>query len=109
MQTEVREVRGLELDSQTRCRHYNGPTDIVAIKMRCCGVFYACKDCHAALAGHPIEVWPKIEWNQKAILCGACRAELTIQQYLESGFECTVCHAPFNPGCRNHYQVYFEY
>jgi len=38
-----------------------GPTDIVAIQMRCCGLFYACKDCHLALADHPIAVWPQSE------------------------------------------------
>ena len=74
-------VRGVNLDPNTRCEHYRGPTDIVAIKMKCCGVYYACKDCHAALADHEIEVWPESDWNQEAILCGACGAELTIRQY----------------------------
>jgi uncharacterized CHY-type Zn-finger protein len=108
MNSELCEVRGVDLDSQTRCKHYHGLTDIVAIKMRCCGAFYACKDCHAALADHPIQVWPKSEWSHRAILCGACRAQLTIQQYLAGGFQCMVCHAPFNPGCKNHYHYYFE-
>jgi uncharacterized CHY-type Zn-finger protein len=101
-------VRGVDLDSQTRCQHYHGPSDIVAIKMKCCDVYYACKDCHSALADHPIEVWPEREWNQHAILCGACGAELTIQEYMESGFQCPNCHEQFNPGCRNHYHLYFE-
>ena len=109
MNSETPKVRGLDLDSQTRCRHFHGPTDIVAIKMRCCEVFYACKDCHEVLTNHPIQVWSKSEWNQSAILCGACGAELTIQQYLEGGFQCTVCQMPFNPACRNHYHYYFEY
>jgi uncharacterized CHY-type Zn-finger protein len=65
-------VRGVNLDPQTRCEHYNEPNDIIAIKMKCCGVYYACKDCHALLADHPVEVWPESEWNQKAILCGSC-------------------------------------
>jgi len=103
------EVRGLDLDAQTRCRHYHGPTDIVAIKMRCCGLYYACKDCHAALTDHPSQVWSKRERTEKAILCGGCGAELTIEQYLQSEFQCPECHARFNPGCQNHYHDYFEY
>jgi uncharacterized CHY-type Zn-finger protein len=66
------EVRGLNLDPQTRCLHYHTQADIIAIKMKCCATYYACKDCHIALAGHAIEVWPRSEWNQEAILCGAC-------------------------------------
>jgi uncharacterized CHY-type Zn-finger protein len=79
----------------------------VAIKMRCCGVYYACKDCHAALAGHPIEVWPRAEWKTPAILCGACGTELSIRAYLEGGDRCPNCAAPFNPGCRTHHHFYF--
>jgi uncharacterized CHY-type Zn-finger protein len=102
------EVRGVDLDPQTRCQHYHGPTDIVAIKMKCCGVYYACKDCHAALANHPAEVWSQTDWEQPAILCGACGGELTIQQYMESESRCPACGEPFNPGCRKHYHYYFQ-
>jgi uncharacterized CHY-type Zn-finger protein len=107
MVSSVPQVRGVSLDSQTRCQHYHGPSDIVAIKMKCCGVYYACKDCHAALADHPIEVWLEREWNEHAILCGACGAELTVQQYMESESRCPSCREPFNPGCQNHYHLYF--
>jgi len=101
-------VRGVNLDPQTRCEHYRGPHDIVAIKMRCCGVYYACKDCHIALADHAIEVWPRSLWDQPVILCGACSAELTVLQYLNGESRCAVCGAEFNPGCRKHYHFYFE-
>jgi uncharacterized CHY-type Zn-finger protein len=100
-------VRGLEVDHQTRCAHYHSALDIVAIKMKCCGAFFACKDCHAALAGHPIELWPREEWNHRAILCGACNAQLTIREYLDCKSRCPECGAGFNPACRNHYQFYF--
>lgn len=103
------QVRGIRLDPQTRCEHYHGPTDILAIKMKCCGLYYACKDCHAALADHSSEVWPKDEWGQKALLCGACGTELTIHQYMRSNHRCPDCLAQFNPGCRNHYHFYFEF
>jgi uncharacterized CHY-type Zn-finger protein len=102
------EVRGVGVDSETRCAHYNTPTDIIAIRMKCCGVYYACKDCHEALAGHVIEVWPRAEWDRHAVLCGACGRELTIHEYLASGYRCPACGAAFNPGCRNHYDFYFE-
>lgn len=101
-------VRGVGLDAQTRCAHYNSPADIIAIKMKCCGMYYACKDCHAELAGHSAETWPVSEWKEKAVLCGACGSELTITEYMESGAECPACHAKFNPRCRNHYHFYFE-
>jgi len=101
-------VNGVELDAQTRCAHYHSSLDIVAIKMKCCDVYYACKDCHDTLADHAIEIWPRSEWNRQAILCGACATELTIQQYLDSANQCPRCKAPFNPGCRNHHHFYFE-
>jgi uncharacterized CHY-type Zn-finger protein len=107
MQRSRPEVRGVDLDAQTRCAHYRTALDIIAIKMKCCGVYYACKECHEALAGHPIEVWPQQEWNQPAVLCGACGNEMTISEYRSSNDRCPHCRAPFNPGCRNHYRFYF--
>ncbi len=100
-------VRGIGLDAQTRCAHYSKPVDIIAIKMKCCGTYYACKDCHEALAGHPIEIWPESDWDQPAVLCGSCSTELTIREYLECENKCPGCKAQFNPGCRNHYHFYF--
>ena len=102
------DVRGIDLDAETRCAHYHTALDIVAIKMRCCGVYYACKDCHVALAGHPIAVWPRGEWEARAVLCGACRVEMTIREYLESEVRCPACGAGFNPGCCKHHHFYFE-
>lgn len=101
-------VRGVDLDSQTRCKHYRSSLDIIAIKMKCCGHYYACKDCHIELADHAMQVWPEREWSQKAVLCGACGIEMTIHEYLQSGFRCPACSAAFNPGCKNHYHFYFE-
>jgi uncharacterized CHY-type Zn-finger protein len=113
-------VRGIDVDEQSRCKHYHSALDIVAIKMKCCGAFYACKDCHNELAGHAIEPWPPEEWEEKAILCGACGQQVTINEYLKSGDDCgnarvnaqgnrcPMCAADFNPGCRNHHHFYFD-
>jgi len=101
------EVRGIELDPQTRCAHYNSPLDIIAIKFKCCDAYFACKDCHAALADHPVKPWSREERQRKAVLCGACGSELTIAAYLESSDRCPACGASFNPGCRKHRAYYF--
>jgi len=96
------------LDAQTRCIHYSKPADVIAIKMKCCGAYYACEECHDAVAHHAIEVWPRGEWDRVAILCGVCGTELTVRQYLVCSNQCPGCDAMFNPGCRNHYHFYFE-
>lgn len=101
-------VHGVTLDPQTRCGHWHGPLDVVALKMRCCGEYYACRECHDALAGHAAAVWPKGEWDQPAVMCGVCGTELSVHAYMASGDRCPGCGAGFNPGCRKHYHLYFE-
>jgi uncharacterized CHY-type Zn-finger protein len=108
MPTSRPHVSGIDLDAQTCCVHYRTALDIIAIKTKCCGLYYACKDCHDALAGHAIDVWPRDEWDQPAVLCGACGTELSTRQYLECSNQCPVCEAQFNPGCRHHYHFYFD-
>ncbi|MBV9759076.1 MAG: hypothetical protein JO340_00815 [Acidobacteriaceae bacterium] len=102
------EVRGIQVNGETRCAHYHTRRDIIAIKMRCCGAYYACKDCHKALAGHEIEVWPRCQRIEQAVLCGHCCTELTIDEYLASHNRCPICSAEFNPECAQHYRFYFE-
>jgi len=101
-------VLGVSLDAETRCAHYHSELDIIAIKMRCCGAYYACRECHDDLADHAAEVWPVGDWDQTAVLCGGCGAELSVRQYLACQNICPACAAPFNPGCRHHYPLYFE-
>jgi uncharacterized CHY-type Zn-finger protein len=102
------DVRGIEVDRETRCAHYRSPLDIVALKMKCCGVYYACKGCHLALANHTIQIWLREERDERAVLCGACGREMTIREYLECDSRCPHCGAAFNPSCRNHYHFYFQ-
>jgi len=100
-------VHGLDLDPQTRCAHWHSPRDIVAIRMKCCGLYYACKDCHDALAGHPPAPWPESAWHEKAVHCGICRREMTIRDYLNAPDACPNCGAAFNPNCHLHHHFYF--
>jgi uncharacterized CHY-type Zn-finger protein len=101
-------VRGRDLDPQTRCTHYHSPLDVIAIKMRCCGAYWACRECHDELAGHPAQVWPRADFDAPAILCGVCQSELSVTAYQACDNRCPSCGAAFNPGCRNHYHLYFE-
>jgi uncharacterized CHY-type Zn-finger protein len=101
-------VCGLDLDPQTRCAHWHSRRDIIAIRMRCCETYFACRECHDALAAHPVEVWPKAEWGQPAVLCGACSRELSVREYLDCDSRCPDCGAAFNPGCKTHHHLYFE-
>jgi uncharacterized CHY-type Zn-finger protein len=101
-------VQGIGVDAATRCAHYSSPLDIVAIKLPCCGEFYACKDCHDAVADHPLVAWPRSARHTSAILCGACGSQLTIDEYLACGSVCPDCGAGFNPRCSYHHQFYFS-
>ena len=100
-------VRGLDLDPQTRCAHWHSGLDVIAIKIRCCGTYYACHDCHQALAGHPSQVWAAEEFDELAVLCGACGTELSVRAYLGCDSRCPHCGAAFNPGCHKHRHLYF--
>ena len=100
-------VHGLDLDPQTRCAHWHSLLDIIALKMRCCRTYYACRECHDALAGHPAAVWPVEAWDEAAVLCGACGSELSVSAYLACGSTCPNCRASFNPGCHKHRRLYF--
>ncbi|NQD67361.1 hypothetical protein HP456_15705 [Bacillus haikouensis] len=101
-------VKGVEVDSKTRCRHYHSEKDIIAIKFKCCAVYYPCHFCHEETAGHEPLLWPEDEWNSKAVMCGECRNELTILQYMNCQSVCPYCQSSFNPGCQTHYHLYFE-
>jgi uncharacterized CHY-type Zn-finger protein len=100
-------IYGQTIDDQSRCVHYGTVTDVVAIKFYCCRRYYPCHLCHETSAGHLAERWPRAKHDQKALLCGACSTELTIDAYFEAR-ACPECSVPFNSGCRLHRHLYFE-
>jgi len=101
-------LKGKLVDEYTRCVYYHSPLDVIAIKFKCCDEYYPCYECHEEEAGHAAERWTKNEFNTKAILCGVCRNEMTIQEYLTGNNRCPQCNSAFNPNCSKHYHLYFE-
>lgn len=100
-------VYGKTIDGQTRCVHYGTPKDVIAIKFKCCRRYYPCHLCHEESETHDAVQWAIDEREQKAILCGVCSTELTIDTYLLVN-SCPACRAQFNEGCRLHSYLYFE-
>lgn len=100
-------VHGLDVDPETRCRHYHGPDDVIALRFRCCGRWHPCFDCHEACADHPAEVWAVAERDRRAVLCGVCGHQLTVDEYLACQSRCPACATSFNPGCGRHHHLYF--
>ncbi len=100
-------VHGPTVDDETRCVHYRTPLDIIAIKFKCCGRYYPCHLCHQETESHAARQWPADEQDAQAILCGACKTELTISAYRATD-NCPNCSAPFNPACALHADLYFE-
>ena len=101
-------IYGKPIDEQTRCEHYNSALDVIAIKMACCKNYYPCILCHNETAGHTATVWPKEAFDVKAVLCGSCKTEMSINEYFSSNATCPSCGAAFNPSCSKHYHLYFK-
>ncbi|SFR57216.1 CHY zinc finger protein [Halorubrum sodomense] len=102
-------LRGIDIDPETRCAHWDDPVDVVALRFGCCGTYYPCDACHDAAADHEAVPWPRERFDEPAVLCGACRTTLTAREYLEADDDaCPACGAAFNPGCRKHRHRYFE-
>lgn len=100
-------VYGSTIDDETRCVHYGRAKDVIAIKFACCQRYYPCHLCHEQTADHPAEQWALEQRSEKALLCGICTTELTIEAYLQVD-SCPACSAPFNEGCRLHSHLHFK-
>lgn len=96
------------IDKETRCNHYHSECDRVAIKFYCCKKYFPCFKCHDEYGCGRADVWPKEYFNEKAILCGTCGRELSINNYLNGKHQCPACRAGFNPGCFLHSHLYFK-
>lgn len=101
-------IYGIEVDATSRCTHWHSPLNIIAIKFSCCGKWFPCYSCHAELTDHSAGVWKTNEFDSEAILCGECGNRLTIDEYMACSSACPSCGASFNPGCANHYHLYFQ-
>ena len=115
-------LRGVAVDPDTRCAHWDSAVDVVALRFGCCGVFSPCHACHTDTADHDPEPWPRPRFDDPAVLCGVCGTTLSARAYLDGDSEgrspsasratpndaCPACGAAFNPGCRRHRDRYFE-
>ncbi|MGT2463637.1 CHY zinc finger protein [Sinomonas atrocyanea] len=99
-------VFGATVDDQTRCVHYRTEVDVVAMKFACCGRYYPCHLCHAEDADHAAQTWPPEQWAEPAVLCGVCKREMAIEDYLATT-SCPSCGALFNERCAAHRHLYF--
>ena len=102
------EIKGTEVDAQTRCAHYKSEIDIIAIKFKCCDDWFPCYKCHAEHTNHAPEIWEENEREEKAIFCGNCGAQLSISEYFNCDSTCPKCESSFNPNCALHYDLYFQ-
>ncbi|GGM67405.1 putative CHY-type Zn-finger protein [Halarchaeum rubridurum] len=100
-------VRGLDVDPETRCAHYDTARDVVAVRAACCDTYYPCRACHDAVADHDHEVVPRDAFDDPAVLCGACGATLTVREYADCDDACPACGHAFNPGYKRHWSRYF--
>ena len=101
-------LKGQLVDNETRCQHYATKLDIIALKFKCCDVFYPCYECHTADSDHDPVRWAFDDIDVLAILCGGCSNILSIKEYLQCDSKCPSCKSKFNPKCALHYDLYFE-
>ncbi|QLH81047.1 CHY zinc finger protein [Halosimplex pelagicum] len=100
-------LRGVAVDAETRCGHYDDAVDVVAIRFSCCDCYYPCFRCHETLADHEPERIARESFDDPGVLCGVCGERLSVREYLDCDDACPACGASFNPGCRRHRDRYF--
>jgi uncharacterized CHY-type Zn-finger protein len=100
-------LRGVAVDADTRCAHYDDAVDVVALRFLCCDSFYPCFRCHEAVTDHDPERVDGDSFDEPSVLCGVCEATLSVRAYLDCEDTCPACGAAFNPGCRRHRDRYF--
>ncbi|MGX7775790.1 CHY zinc finger protein [Streptococcus pluranimalium] len=96
--------KGIDIDENSRCRHYHTEQDIVALKCADCQPYYACYKCHDVLEDHTFKATSSDE--PYPVICGACQSYLTFSAYKRGS--CPQCDAVFNPNCQLHDHIYFS-
>ena len=90
------------------CPHWHSVKDVVALKCPCHGDFHPCLLCHEDKYARAPERWKKELWeDEEAILCRMCGTSMTIGDYMRGNSACPECNAGFNPGCKDHWHLYF--
>lgn len=119
-------IKGQLVDDETRCTHWHSKLDILGLKFACCdNNYWTCYECHQELAGHPIERIKIAKHSTlKVVICGVCKSQLTWDEYQRyanennskayddsvcSKLSCIHCDSLFNPGCKLHYDIYFQF
>jgi len=60
-------ILGKLYDNETRCFHYHSYKDIIAIKFKCCNIYYPCYLCHLETQTHKILKWNKNEFKRMSL------------------------------------------
>jgi len=102
-------LRGVAVGPETRCAHYDGPRDVIAIRFACCEVYYPCFRCHAETTDHAPTRWPHGRRHESVVLCGVCSCSMSAAVYLRADHTCPHCGADFNSGCVAHHDRYFAF
>lgn len=102
-------LRGVRVDAATRCAHYDGLRDVIAIRFACCEVYYPCFKCHRETTGHEPTRWPRDRRHEPAVLCGVCGHAMAAVTYLKANHTCPHCGVDFNSGCAAHHDRYFAF
>lgn len=103
-------LKGKLVDNHTRCEHWHSELDIIALKFKCCETFYPCYECHKESTSHEVLRYHS-NTEEKVVLCGNCNTSMTFAEYQSNKepLRCPYCMSKFNPGCSNHYDLYFEF
>ncbi|WP_271497522.1 CHY zinc finger protein [Enterococcus sp. 5H] len=103
----MKKIFGVLVDDEGRCTHYHSEVDIVANKCYECQQYFACYQCHDELVDHQFKAWPiSEEFEEKIILCGFCKTELSYEDYQKNN-RCLKCNHLFNENCSIHRHIYF--
>jgi len=101
-------LRGVGVDAETRCAHYDTVRDVVALRFPCCDAYFPCFRCHDAVTDHDSERVPRGAFDEPAVICGLCGTTFSVRTYLDCEDTCPDCDGSFNPGCRRHHDRYFD-